>query len=54
MQEELAAVNYTLKFLTMTAKMNSELSVCRVPVTFMLITFHFVHKIEMHSIYNEA
>ena len=30
----LAAVNYTIKFLAMTAKMNSELSVCCVPVIY--------------------
>ena len=40
----------------MTATKNSELSVCCVPVTFMLLSFDldFVPKIEMHSIYNEA
>ena len=49
-------MNWTLKFLTMTAKKNSELSVRRVPVTFMLLSFDLdtVPKIEMHSIYNEA
>ena len=48
-----AAVNWKLRFLTMTAKMNSELSVCCVPDTFML-SLEFVPKIEMYSIYNEA
>ena len=38
----------------MTAKMNSELPVCHVLVTFTLLTFDFVPKIEMHSIYDEA
>ena len=38
----------------MTAKMNSELPVCCVPVTFTLLSFDFVPKIEMHSIYDEA
>ena len=37
---------------TMTARMNSELSLCCVPVTFTL-SFDFVPKIEMHSIDNE-
>ena len=47
-------MNYTLKFLTMTAKINSELSVCCVPFTFTLLSFDFVIKIEMHPIYNEV
>ena len=47
-------MNYTLKFLTMTAKMNSELSVGCVPVTFTLLSFDFVLKIEMHPIYYEV
>ena len=34
--------------------MNSELPVCYVLVTLMLLSFDFVPKIEMHSIYNEA
>ena len=34
--------------------MNSEFPVCYVPVTFTLLSFYFVPKIEMHSIYNEA
>ena len=34
--------------------MNSELPVCRVLVTFLLLTFDFVPKIEVHSIYNKA
>ena len=37
-----------------TAKMNSELPVCRVPVTFTLLTFDIVPKIEMPSMKNEA
>ena len=41
-------------FLIMTAKMNSEVPVCCVPVTFTLLSFDFVPKIEMHLIYNEA
>ena len=44
----------TLKFLTMRAKMNSELPVCYVSDTFTLLNFDFVPKIEMHSTYNEA
>ena len=34
--------------------MNSEFLVCCVPVTFTLLSFDFVPKIETHSIYNEA
>ena len=39
--------------LSSSAKMNSEVSVCCVLVTFTLLSFDFVTKIEMHWIYNE-
>ena len=39
---------------TMTARMNSELSVCCVPVTLTLLSFDVVPEIKIHSIDNEA
>ena len=42
-----------IKCLTRRAKMNSELPVFCVPVTFKLLNFNFVLNIEIHSTYNE-